>query len=232
MSDAHLAGLTALEAAERIAGGDLSAADYVDACLARIEAIDDKVHAFVHLDPEEALRQARALDERRRNGKPLGPLHGVPVAIKDIFDTADYPTECGSPLLKGRRPTRRLHHGGALTRSRRCDHRQDGDHRVRLFPRGRNAQSARSRAHARRLVVRLGGGGRRRHGAARGRLADQRLGDPAGLVLRRLRHQADARHHLAPRCAHSVQSARSRRCIRPHARRRRADPRRACRLRR
>ena len=120
MSDAHLAGLTALEAAERIAGGDLSAADYVDACLARIEATDGKVRAFIHLDPEEALRQARALDERRRNGKPLGPLHGVPVAIKDIFDTADYPTECGSPLLKGRRPTRdctmvaRLREAGAV----------------------------------------------------------------------------------------------------------------------
>ena len=65
-----------------------------------------KVHAFVHLDPGEALTQARALDERRRNGAALGLLHGVPVAIKDIFDTADYPTECGSPLLKGRKPMR------------------------------------------------------------------------------------------------------------------------------
>ena len=106
MSDAELAGLTAIEAAERIAGGDMSAEDYVGACLERIEAVDDKVRAFVHLDPEEALTQARALDERRRNGLPIGPLHGVPVAIKDIFDTADYKTECGSPLLKGRQPMR------------------------------------------------------------------------------------------------------------------------------
>jgi Asp-tRNA(Asn)/Glu-tRNA(Gln) amidotransferase A subunit family amidase len=106
MSDVHLAGLTAIEAAGRIAGGDMSAADYVGACLARIAATDGKVRAFIHLDLEEALRQARALDEQRRNGKPLGPLHGVPVAIKDIFDTADYKTECGSPLLKGRQPMR------------------------------------------------------------------------------------------------------------------------------
>jgi len=106
MLDIESAGLTAIEAAERIAGGDMSAQDYVGACLERISAIDDKVHAFVHLDPDEALSQARALDERRRNGKPLGPLHGVPVAIKDIFDTADYKTECGSPLLKGRQPMR------------------------------------------------------------------------------------------------------------------------------
>ncbi len=117
---AELAALTAIEAAEIIAGGDMSAEDYVGACLERIEAIDAEVHAFIHLDPGEALKQARALDERRRNGKALGPLHGVPVAIKDIFDTADYPTECGSPMLKGRRPMRdctavaRLKEAGAV----------------------------------------------------------------------------------------------------------------------
>ena len=120
MSDAESAELTAIEAAERIAGGDMSAEDYVGACLERIEAVDDKVRAFVHLDPNEALTQARALDERRRNGQPIGPLHGIPVAIKDIFDTADYPTECGSVLLKGRRPMRdctavtRLREAGAV----------------------------------------------------------------------------------------------------------------------
>ena len=113
-------GLTAIEAAERIADGDMSAEDYIGACLQRIEAIDDKVHAFVHLDREEALAQARKLDEHRRNGKTLGPLHGIPVAIKDIFDTADYKTECGSPLLKGRQPMRdcatvaRLREAGAV----------------------------------------------------------------------------------------------------------------------
>ncbi len=112
--------LTAIEAAEQIAGGEVSAQDYIGACLERIEAVDDKVRAFTHLDADEALRQARALDERRRNGQPIGPLHGVPVAIKDIFDTADYPTECGSVLLKGRRPMRdctavaRLREAGAV----------------------------------------------------------------------------------------------------------------------
>ena len=68
--------------------------------------LENDVHAFTHLDADYALSQARALDERRRSGQPLGPLHGVPVGIKDIFDTADYPTECGSPLFKGRRPMR------------------------------------------------------------------------------------------------------------------------------
>ena len=104
--DDNLTALTAMEAAERIAAGELSSAQYVEACLDRIDAVDGKVHAFVHLDRKEALAQAKALDERRRTGKPLGPLHGVPVGIKDIFDTTEYKTECGSLLLKGRQPMR------------------------------------------------------------------------------------------------------------------------------
>ena len=106
MADGDLLELTALEVAERIANGETSAEDYTAACLQRIAAIDDTVRAFIHLDADEALAQARALDERRRSGASLGLLHGVPVAIKDIFDTVDYPTECGSLLLKGRRPVR------------------------------------------------------------------------------------------------------------------------------
>ena len=104
--EGDLTALTAIEAAERIAGGELSSAAYVEACLDRIAAIEDKVHAFAHLDRNEALQQAKVLDERRRNGRPLGPLHGVPVAVKDVFDTADFKTEYGSPLLKGRQPMR------------------------------------------------------------------------------------------------------------------------------
>ena len=101
-----LVALAAIEATELIARGELSAEEYVGALVERIAAIDASVHAFAHHDPDDALAQARALDERRRNGMALGPLHGIPVAIKDIFDTADYPTECGSPLLKGRTPMR------------------------------------------------------------------------------------------------------------------------------
>lgn len=106
MDAAELVALTAIEAAELIADGNLSSEEYVTGCLDRIAAIEDKVHAFVNLDRDDALTQARELDERRRNGLTIGALHGVPVAIKDIFDTAHFPTECGSPLLKGRRPMR------------------------------------------------------------------------------------------------------------------------------
>jgi Asp-tRNA(Asn)/Glu-tRNA(Gln) amidotransferase A subunit family amidase len=104
--DGDLTALTAIEAAERIAAGELSSEEYVGACLDRIDAIEGAVHAFAHLDRNEALRQAKALDELRRNGRPIGPLHGVPVAIKDVFDTADFKSEYGSPLLKGRQPMR------------------------------------------------------------------------------------------------------------------------------
>src|SRR3569833_3948273 len=102
--DPDLPALTAIEAAELIAEGELTSEAYVGACLDRIAAMDGDVHAFVHIDADAALAQAQALDERQREGAPLGALHGVPVGIKDIFDTADYPTECGSAALKGRRP--------------------------------------------------------------------------------------------------------------------------------
>ena len=106
MAAEALTDLTASAAAAEIARGALSAEDYARACLDRIAEIDGDIHAFVHLDREHVLAQARTLDERRSDGQPLGPLHGVPVAIKDIVDTADYPTELGSPIGAGRRPWR------------------------------------------------------------------------------------------------------------------------------
>ncbi|MFT3663523.1 amidase [Piscinibacter sp.] len=69
-------------------------------CLARIEAREGEVRAFVHLDVEGALAQARALDA----GPVRGPLHGLPLGVKDIFDTHDMPTAMGSPLYAGHRP--------------------------------------------------------------------------------------------------------------------------------
>jgi Asp-tRNA(Asn)/Glu-tRNA(Gln) amidotransferase A subunit family amidase len=104
LADNALVSLTASEAAAEIARGTFSAEDYSRACLERIEAVDGEIKAFVHLDREHVLGQARALDERRAERRSIGPLHGIPVALKDIIDTADYPTEFGSPLSAGRRP--------------------------------------------------------------------------------------------------------------------------------
>jgi Asp-tRNA(Asn)/Glu-tRNA(Gln) amidotransferase A subunit family amidase len=96
--------LTASEAARAIAEGEITSEALVTACLARIEAREADVRAWAHIDPELALDVARLADEARRDGRGTGPLHGVPIGIKDILDTADYPTEYGSPAFVGRRP--------------------------------------------------------------------------------------------------------------------------------
>jgi Asp-tRNA(Asn)/Glu-tRNA(Gln) amidotransferase A subunit family amidase len=86
--------------------GSVSALEVVDSCLARIAEVDPQIEAWAFLDPEHARSQARALDEARANGRPLGPLHGIPIGVKDIFDTGDMPTEDGTVLHAGRRPHR------------------------------------------------------------------------------------------------------------------------------
>ncbi|MGH8745291.1 MAG: amidase, partial [Burkholderiales bacterium] len=96
--------LGALEAAAAIREGQISSAELVDACLARIDEVEDRIQAWAFLDPAYAREQARVADEARSRGGPVGALHGVPVGIKDIIDTADMPTEDGTPLHAGRRP--------------------------------------------------------------------------------------------------------------------------------
>ncbi len=100
------ADLTAAAAAKRIREGTLTSAELVEACLERIRGIEEKVQAWQFLDEDLARTQARAADELRRSGKPYGPLCGVPVGIKDIYDTSDMPTENGNRVQKGRTPRR------------------------------------------------------------------------------------------------------------------------------
>lgn len=102
MDEAHT--LTATEAAAAIRAGKLSSESLVRACLARVAERDGEVGAWVHLDESLALARARSLDESLTVGKTPAPLHGIPVGIKDIYDTADMPTRLGSPLHQGRRP--------------------------------------------------------------------------------------------------------------------------------
>jgi len=92
--------LSATRIAGMIAAGETSAEDIVQACLARIAERDPQVHAWAFIDPAQALEQARRLDR----SQPLGPLHGVPIAVKDIIDTCDMPTSMGSPIYAGFRP--------------------------------------------------------------------------------------------------------------------------------
>jgi Asp-tRNA(Asn)/Glu-tRNA(Gln) amidotransferase A subunit family amidase len=97
---AELFRLSASEAAARIRERKLTSEALVRSCLERIDSRESQVKAWVHLDPDFALAQARECD--RSAGR--GPLHGVPFAAKDIMDTADLPTEYGSPIYKGNRP--------------------------------------------------------------------------------------------------------------------------------
>jgi Asp-tRNA(Asn)/Glu-tRNA(Gln) amidotransferase A subunit family amidase len=106
MDAARLEWLSASDAARAIREGSISSEQLVEACLARIHTAEPEVQAWQFLDPEHALAQARARNLDRMEGRPTGPLHGVPVGIKDIIDTADMPTEDGTVLHAGRSPDR------------------------------------------------------------------------------------------------------------------------------
>jgi Asp-tRNA(Asn)/Glu-tRNA(Gln) amidotransferase A subunit family amidase len=94
--------LGAAEAVDLLARRQISSEELVGACLERISKLEPGVQAWVWLEPERALAAARAADA----GPPQPPLHGLPVGVKDIIDTADFPTECGTAIYRGRRPGR------------------------------------------------------------------------------------------------------------------------------
>src|SRR2546429_253447 len=103
-SAASLNRLAATEIVAAIANGETSCESVMRACFERIDARENEIHAWASFDRELALRQAQALD---RAGAPARdrPLYGVPIGVKDIIDTADLPTEMGSPIYRGNRPT-------------------------------------------------------------------------------------------------------------------------------
>ena len=126
-----------------------------------------RVHASRHRGARaHARKDAERLRARRCAGSPVG--------LKDIYDTADMPTEYGSAAYKGHRPASDASPVTMLRRAGGVDPRQDRDHRIRASADRQDAQSAQSRTHAGRLVLRLRRRGRRRHGADRDRLADRR----------------------------------------------------------
>ncbi len=98
MSD--LAGLTLVEAAEAIARRDITSMALLEACLARLDAAEDRVNATIWLDREAACRAAEAADQAVSAGSPLGVLHGIPMAHKDMYYQAGRPCTCGSAIRK------------------------------------------------------------------------------------------------------------------------------------
>lgn len=102
MSNGHL--LTAAESIAAVVAGELNSEELVRDCIEHINGIEDTVGAWTFLDPEYAMDQARAADRFRQTGHVVGSLHGVPVGVKDIFNTRDMPTEYGCSLYAAHRP--------------------------------------------------------------------------------------------------------------------------------
>ncbi|WP_299021837.1 Asp-tRNA(Asn)/Glu-tRNA(Gln) amidotransferase subunit GatA [uncultured Dietzia sp.] len=94
---------TAADLAARIAAREVSSEEVTRAHLERIAEVDGEINAFLHVGADEALAAARAVDARLAAGEELGPLAGVPIALKDVFTTTDAPTTCGSRMLEGYR---------------------------------------------------------------------------------------------------------------------------------
>lgn len=112
--------LSAVELRARVERGEFKAADVAEVFLSAMAARDHELKAWAFVDPDLVRAEARRLDEYRGTGRQLGPLHGIPVGLKDIIDTAAMPTANGTPIDDGRRPRRdatlvtRLKAAGAL----------------------------------------------------------------------------------------------------------------------
>ena len=193
-----LAWSTAGHLAAEVTAGRLKALEIVEVTLAGIRARDPLLNSFTAVTEQRARGHARALDEARASGKPLGPLAGVPFAVKNLFDIAGLPTIAGSKINREKEPARRdaalierLEHAGAvlvgaLNMGEYAYEFHRREHTRRSIP-----QSARFQAHDRRVVGRIRWCGRGRLGAARARLRYQRLYSRTVVMLRDFRTEAD-----------------------------------------
>ena len=170
------------------------------------------LQAWTFLDRERALEQARAADAARREGKGIGPLHGLPVGVKDIIDTADMPTENGCAVFKGRLPSSDAACVTALRRAGAVDRRQDRDDRAAPPTPSGGTRNPRNLEHT------PGGSSSGSAAAIAAGMVPAALGTqtgglrhPPGRLLRRLWLQADLRSHPAHRRAHAGAFARHRR---------------------
>ena len=90
------------EIASKIKDAQLTSVEVCEKYIERINKFEKDVKAWVHFDKKLLLEKAAEADEYRRSGKPTGPLHGIPIAVKDIVGTVDMPTECGTVIRKGK----------------------------------------------------------------------------------------------------------------------------------
>ena len=112
--------LSVEEMASKIKDGQLTSVEVCEKYIERINKFEKNIKAWAHFDKKILLEKAVDSDEHRRSGKPVGPLHGVPVALKDIIGTVDMPTECGTIIRKGKSYSQNaeivelLHSAGAI----------------------------------------------------------------------------------------------------------------------
>ena len=90
------------ELAEKIKSGQLASVEVCEKYIERTNKCEKDVKAWASFDKKVLLEKATEADDHRRSGKPVGPLHGVPIAVKDIIGTVDMPTECGTVIRKGK----------------------------------------------------------------------------------------------------------------------------------
>ena len=192
---------SATELAAAIRRREVSCVEVMQAHLARIEAVNPLLNAIVTLDAELGLREAAAADAALGRGEAPGPLHGLPMAIKDLEDTEGMRTTYGSPIYRDHVPTADTLMVARLRARRRHRRRQDQHARVRrrladLQPRLRHdPQPVRPRAHAGRQQRRRGRRGRQRHAPVRRRVGSRREHPQPRVLLqpRRAAHRSRAR---------------------------------------
>src|SRR4026209_571534 len=100
MNDKELHYLTIAEAAAGLRRKEFSPVELTDACLRRIHSLDDKLHSFITLNADLALQQAKQAEQELNSGKDRGPLHGIPIALKDLYATKGIRTTCHSAVLE------------------------------------------------------------------------------------------------------------------------------------
>jgi hypothetical protein len=187
--------LTIAEASRRIAARKLSPVELTKAHLERIKRLDPSLNAFLLVTEERALADAMAAEARQMSGGLRGRLDGIPIAHKDIYNTAGIRTTAHSRLLEKNVPSRDAHTvkkwADAGTAGQALDARVRLRRPVLRRAVAAGAQSLEPRALHRRIVLRHRRGGRRRTDPGRNRIGHRRLDPRAGGAVRHRRHQAD-----------------------------------------